>query len=169
MTTTLSAVNVRRRLATAALLLAVPTLTSCTVNFDEQTDKVYNPSVGVDDRSGEVEVLNALIVSGGTGSGTVVATLVNEDQTTADQLKSVAGEGADAALKVTPGGATTVPAAGLLNLAAQGRIFARGPEVVPGNFVSITFTFQRAKAITVDVPVVDNSGTTYSGVPLPPG
>jgi hypothetical protein len=163
-------VNVRRRLASAVLLLAaVPTLSSCTVNFDEQTDKVYNPSAGVDDRSGEVDVLNALIVSGADGSGTVCATLVNENQTTPDRLRGVAGQGTDTSLKVTPGGATAVPAGGLLNLASQGRIFARGARVVPGNFVSITFTFQRAKAITVDVPVVSNAGTTYSGVTLPTG
>ena len=168
MSTTLGAVNVRRRLASAALLLAVPTLTSCTVNFDEQTDKVYNPSVGVDDRSGEVDVLNALIVSGADGSGTICATLVNEDQLRADQLKGVAGQGQDASIKVTPGGPTALAPGGLLNLAAQGRVFARGDKVVPGNFVSITFTFQNAKAITVDAPVVDNSGTTYSGVTLPP-
>jgi hypothetical protein len=69
-TTTLGAVNVRRRLATAALLLAVPALSSCSVSFGAQTDQVYNPSAGVDDRSGSVDVLNALVVSGAAGSGT---------------------------------------------------------------------------------------------------
>ena len=168
MTTRLSAVNVRRSLASAVLLLAVTGLSSCTVNFGEQTDKVYNPSAGVDDRSGSVDVLNALVVSGTTGSGAVIATLVNNDQQRPDALRGVAGSGSDASLKVTPGGATTIPAGGLLNLATDGRIAIRGARVAPGNFVTITFTFARAQAITVQAPVVANS-SEYAGVKVPTG
>jgi hypothetical protein len=40
MTTTLSAVNVRRRLASVVLVLAVPALSSCAVSFGAQTDQV---------------------------------------------------------------------------------------------------------------------------------
>jgi hypothetical protein len=165
-TTTLVAVNVRRRLALAALPLAVPVLSSCTVNFDAQTDQVYNPSAGVDDRSGEVDVLNALVVSGGEGSGTVVATLVNNDQARADKLRSVSGAGADASVKVTPGGDTDIANGGLLNLAEDGRIVVRGEQVVPGGIVTLRFTFDRAKAITVDAPVVPNTGA-YADVRVP--
>jgi hypothetical protein len=165
-TTTLVAVNVRRRIALAVLPLALPVLSSCTVNFNEQTDQVYNPSAGVDDRSGQVDVLNALVVSGGEGSGTVVATLVNNDQTRADKLRSVSGSGADASLKVTPGGATNIAAGGLLNLATDGRIVVRGDQVKPGGTVSLTFSFERAKAITVDAPVLPNTGA-YADVRVP--
>ena len=64
-----------------------------------QTDQVYNPAAGVDDRSGSVDVLNALVVSGSDGSGTVIASLVNNDQTHSDSLRSVAGAGADSSLR----------------------------------------------------------------------
>ncbi|MDX6300411.1 MAG: hypothetical protein QOF53_1625 [Nocardioidaceae bacterium] len=169
-TTRLAGVNARRRLAAVVLALAVPVLSSCTVNFGEQTDQPYNPSAGVDDRTGEVDVLNALVVSGAKGSGTVIATLVNNNQTKSDSLRGVSGAGSDSSVKVTPGGKTTIPPGGLLNLANDGRVFVRGARVVPGNFVSLTFTFQRARAITVDVPVLNaNSSTIYSGVTLPPG
>ncbi len=166
MTTTLVAVNVRRRLATAVLLLAVPVLSSCTVNFGAQTDQVYTPATGVNDRSGQVDVLNALVVSAGTGSGTVIATLVNNDQTRADRLRGITGAGADASVTVTPGGPTAIPAGGLLNLATAGRIVARGPQVVPGGIVTLRFAFDRAKAVTLDVPVVANTGA-YADVPVP--
>jgi hypothetical protein len=167
--TTLSAVNVRRRLAPAVLLLAAGGLTACDVNFDAQTDQVYNPSAGVDDRSGTVDVLNALVVSGAEGSGTVIATLVNNDQEKPDALGSIAGAGADSSLTVTPGGPTAIPNGGLLNLADQGRNFVRGDRIQAGAFVGLTFTFQRGKAITVQVPVVDASSATYAGVTLPTG
>lgn len=161
-------VNVRRGLAATVLALAVPVLSSCSGNFNAQTNQVYNPSVGVDDRSGSVDVLNALIVSGADGSGTVVATLVNNDLTNADTLKSVAGSGADASLKVTPGGTTAIPAGGLLNLATGGRIFVQGDRVKAGYFVEITFSFDRGQAITVKAPVVSSAGDEYADVTLPP-
>lgn len=164
--TRLRRVNVRRRLAPAVLLLAVPTLTSCAVNFNAQTDKVYNPTVGVDDRSGSVDVLNALVVSGATGSGAVVATLVNNDQTHPDKLTKVAGAGRDSSLTVTPGGTSDLGPNGLLNLATKGRITVTGDQVKPGSLVSLTFTFQRGKAITVQAPIVANTDE-YAGVTVP--
>jgi hypothetical protein len=160
-------VNVRRSIAAAAVLLAAPALSSCGVSFGAQTDQVYNPSVGVDDRSGQVDVLNALIVSGTNGSGTVVATLVNNDQQTDDTLKGVSGAGKDAGMTVKPGGDTTIPAGGLLNLATKGAVTIRGQRVVPGNFVTITFSFDRAQSVTLDVPVVSHSNPDYAGVKVP--
>ena len=159
--------NVRRSIAAAAVLLAAPALSSCGVSFGAQTDQVYNPSVGVDDRSGQVDVLNALIVSGTDGSGTVVATLVNNDQRTDDTLKGVSGAGKDAGMTVKPGGDTTIPAGGLLNLATKGAVTIRGQRVVPGNFVTITFSFDRAQSVTLDVPVVSHSNPDYAGVKVP--
>lgn len=159
--------NVRRSIAAAAVLLAAPALSSCGVSFGAQTDQVYNPSVGVDDRSGQVDVLNALIVSGTDGSGTVVATLVNNDQQTDDTLKGVSGAGKDAGMTVKPGGDTTIPAGGLLNLATKGAVTIRGQRVVPGNFVTITFSFDRAQSVALDVPVVSHSNPDYAGVKVP--
>jgi hypothetical protein len=160
-------VNVRRSIAAAAILLAVPALSACGVSFGAQTDQVYNPSVGVDDQSGEVDVLNALIVSGTNGSGTVVATLVNKNQQHDDTLKGVAGAGQDAGMTVQLGGDTKIPAGGLLNLATQGAVTARDKRIVPGYFVEITFSFDRAQAITLEVPVVPHSDPAYAGVKVP--
>lgn len=166
MSTTLIAVNVRRRLALAVLPLAVTALSSCSVSFDAQTDQVYNPSTGVDDRSGQVDVLNALVVSGEPGSGAVIATLVNNDEEQADSLEGVAGSGPDASVKVTPGGATDIANGGLLNLATDGQIAVRGEQVEAGAMVTLTFTFARAEAITVDAPVVTDTAE-YADVTLP--
>lgn len=165
-TTTLGAVIARRRLAAAALVLALPVLSSCSGNFHQQTNEVYNPAEGVDDRSGEVDVLNALVVSGQPGAGTVVATLVNNDQSTPDTLKGISGAASDG-LTVTPGGPTAIAQGGLLNLADRGKNFVKGDRVKPGYFVELTFTFDRGTAITVDAPVVDAAEPEYSSIPLP--
>jgi hypothetical protein len=160
-------VNVRRSIAAAAVVLAVPVLSSCGINFNAQTEQVYNPTAGVEDRSGEVDVLNALIVSGTDGSGTVIATLVNNDQVNEDTLKSVSGAGKDTNISVKMGGATTIPAGGFLNLATDGDITATGSEIVPGKFVDITFSFDRAQAVTLEVPVMSHDNPDYAEVKVP--
>ena len=70
--------SARRRLAAVALVLLVPLLGAC--GFGYQTDQVYQPSVGVNDRDGTVDVLGAVVVSSADGQGTFVASLVNKDQ-----------------------------------------------------------------------------------------
>ena len=167
MTTTLGAVTARRSLAAAVLLLATSVLSACGGNLHQQTTQVYNQAEGVDDRSGSVDVLNGLVVSGESGSGTVIATLVNNDQETEDTLKSVAGAGKDASMKVTPGGDTTIPAGGLLNLADSGRIFVEGERIKAGYFVTVTFSFDRSEAITVEVPVANATEPEFADVALP--
>ena len=159
--------NARRRLAVAAVLLVAPGISACGNGFSEQSDQIYNPSAGVDDRSGTVDVLNALIVSGTNGSGTVIASLVNNDQTKADTLRGVTGAGSDSGAKIKASGDTTIPAAGLLNLATQAQIEITEQRVVPGSLVEIRFTFARGQAITVRAPVVSSDDPTYSGITVP--
>ena len=57
--------NVRRSIVRAPVALTATalalTLSSC--GFEQPTDMVYNPAVGVNDQSGSVDVLNAVIVS----------------------------------------------------------------------------------------------------------
>ena len=161
--------NVRRCIAAATVLAAAPVLSSCGVSFGAPTDQVYNPSAGVDARDGAVDVLNALVVSGTDGSGTVIATLVNNDQVEADKLTGVAGAGPDNVLTVKVAGETTVPAGGLLNLAEQGAITARGKRIVPGNFVKVTFSFERAEPATLNIPVMSADNPDYADVKVPSG
>jgi hypothetical protein len=160
-------VDVRRSIAVAAALLAAPVTASCGVNFGAQTDQPYNPAVGVDDRSGSVDVLNALVVSRTPGSGTVVATLVNNDQQRNDTLRTIAGAGRDSSVTVKITGNKTIPAGGLLNLAKTGQAAAQGKQISPGKFVSLTFSFDRGQAVTVDAPVVSSNNPDYANIRTP--
>jgi hypothetical protein len=154
-------VNLRRSIAAAAVVLAAPMLASC--GFGAQTDQVYNASAGVDNRDGTVDVLNALIVSGRDGSGTVVAGLVNNDEQHDDALTGITGSG----LTVKGPSRTTIPAGGMVNLSTQGKYSAYGQNLVPGKFVTLTFTFERSQQVTLDVPVMSSSNPDYADVPLP--
>jgi hypothetical protein len=149
-----------RRVAIAALLLA-PTLAAC--GFNEQTDQVYQAAVGVNDRSGQVDILNALVVSGTDGSGTFAGTLVNKDQTTSDELDSVTGPG-----RTSPARTVAVPAGGVANLAESGAVTVKGSAISPGTFVTLTLAFSSGQSTTVKVPVVAATGD-YADVPLSGG
>src|SRR4051812_25970239 len=126
-----------RRLAAVAALLAVPALSSCGVNFSAQTDQVYTPAEGANDRSGDVDVLNALIVSDQEGTGRFIAGFSNnkdKEQT----LTGVTGLGVDQQVQFAlDGGDVTIPGYGFLQLADSdgGTVTATGDPVKAGYFV----------------------------------
>jgi hypothetical protein len=148
----------QRRLAIAALLLA-PALAAC--GFNAQTEKVYQPAVGVNDRDGTVDVLNAVIVSGTEGSGTFAGTFVNNDQENDDRLDSVSGPDVTASRRTI-----SVPAGEAVPPSEGGTISLTGDAIKPGSFVEVTFAFSSGQSTTLHVPVVEASGE-YADVPLP--
>ena len=150
---------IQRRVAIAALLLA-PALTAC--GFSEQTDQVYQPGVGVNDRSGQVDILNALIVSAADGSGTFAGTLVNKNTKDDDTLTGVSGSGITAPQQLS----IDVKAGDNVPLADSGEVALKGSAIKAGDFVSLTFSFSSGQTSTVKVPVVAATGD-YSAVPQP--
>jgi len=149
-------------MATTALVLMIPALAACGVNFKAQTDQVYTPAQAVNNRDGEVDVLGAAVVSAAPGSGTVVATLVNENLDEDDRLTGVTVAGTDATIKP---GEDVIPANGALNLAESGAVTAASDNIVSGHFVDVVFTFELAEAVTISVPVIPHA-SDYSDVPV---
>lgn len=135
---------------TVAALAAAPLLAGC--GFNVQTDHIYQPGVGVNDRAGAVDVLAAVVVADKAGQGTLLATLVNNNQSKADKLSSVSSPNAQ--VSATP---TNIPAEGSVNLAQTGGLQMTGTPT-PGGYVTVTFTFANAQAATLNVPVVDATG-----------
>lgn len=155
--------TLRTRLTQVALVLAVPALAACSTNFGAPTDQDYIAARGVNDRSGDVDVLNVVVVSDTEGTGTVVASLVN-NKTDEDTLTGVTVAGAEADIAdARKNGA--IPGGGLLNLGTTGAVTASSSDIEGGRFVEVVFTFQRAGAITVEAPVVPHEGD-YEDVPL---
>lgn len=148
----------------ATALLVVSALAGCSTNFGAPTDQVYVPTRGMSDRSGDVDVLNALVVSGTEGTGTVVATLVNNlDEP--DRLADVTIDGEST--QVAAGReAVEIAAGGHNNLGESGAVSAESESIVPGTFVELTFTFDNAESVSLQAPVVHAEGD-YKDVPLP--
>ena len=153
--------TLRTRLAQVAVLVTAPALASCSTSFGATTDQDYIPARGVNDRSGPVDVLNVLVVSETDGSGTVVASLVNNTRED-ESLNGVTVGGTEATVAQD---ARDIPVDGINNLGATGAVTATSSEIEEGSFVEVTFSFQNADAITVEAPVVPHEGD-YEDVPL---
>lgn len=149
---------VRRRLATLAMLLLIPSLGAC--GSGHQTDQVYQPGVGVNDRAGTVDVLGAVVVSGTDGSGTFVASLVNKDTEEPITLTSVTG---DSGLQVQLVSPVEVEQGSLVNLAEMGAVSVSGESIVAGGFARLTLTFDNGQKTEVNAPLVDRN-EEFSGV-----
>ena len=153
-------VTLRRSMAAAAVLLAAPALASC--GFNKPTDRVYTPSVGVNERSGSVDVLHALIVSESDGSGTMIAGLANNDTDESDTFTNLTGPG----VSTTGGGPVEIPAGGFVQLADEGGVPLEGDAIRAGTFVELTLSFERGESVTLEVPVVDRRGD-YADIETP--
>lgn len=156
--------------AAAAVLLAVPALAACGVNFDAQTDQYYTPTDGENNREGSVDVIHALIVSDTPGTGRLIAALAN-DEDADDTLTGVRGLEDDQSVEFTlEDGETTIPAGGVLQLADDdsAMVLVNGdPEAVAaGGYVRLAFTFENGEEAALNVPVFP-PGTDYADVELP--
>lgn len=137
-------------------------MTAC--GFNIQTDQIYQPGVGVENRSGTVDVLAAVVVSAKDGTGTFVATLVNNDQDKAITLERVQARDLNAQLAEP----IEIPADGLVNMADLGAIEITGSDVAAGGFARVTLEFSNGQDATVNAPIVSDAGD-YADVTLAGG
>lgn len=161
-----------RAAAAAALVLAVPTLAGCGMNF--ATDQVYTPAPGANDRAGDVDVLNAMIVSAEDGSGTLTVTLVNNEFLKGTDRADVSDELTEVGGEVSTGpnfAAVPIPSGGYVKFANTGvqdsqrdaaKVDRPGIKVAGdfavGDFVEVELTFANADPVTVQAPVLANNG-----------
>ena len=154
-----------RRLVALAGLVSAAALAACGTGVDAQTNEIYNPAVGVNDRGGGVDVLNLLAVANTDGTGTVSAALLNQGEES-DELTeiTVADEGEE--LTVDASGLPLELESGqLVNVEKDAEIYVE--DVHPGHFLTMDLTFANAEPVQLDVPVVERISPTdmYSSVP----
>lgn len=139
-------------LAVGALLLAAP-LSSC--GFDNATEREYTPAAGANNRDASVDVLNAVIVSAEEGSGTFVATFVNNDVSEDGTIEAMT-PGVDTA-RIDDFSPITVDPGGLVYLGAEGEegVAVEG-EFGPGATLPLTLQLSGGQVVEITVPVVSN-------------
>lgn len=140
----------RLALVVGALALAVPSVASCGFNY--ATDRENTIANGVSNKDGDVDVLNAVVVSSEEGSGTFIATLVNNlsDQTI---TLTTLGFGSNSTMAVAGFEPIAVPPHGAVNLADGQGIKVSG-DFSTGDFVSLSLTFDNGETADMKVNVV---------------
>jgi hypothetical protein len=173
----------RTAIALALLLVFAPLIAACGAGFEAQTNQVYQPAEGVNDRSGEVFVINALLVTDGTGTGTVVASLINQGSEP-DRLVAVVASATNGApldssdlgegLELLPQQPVQL-AAEVISVTATTDAAESGSEepagVEAGGFVTLQFQFERASVVELQVPVVakeSEHSDVYVDIPVSP-
>jgi hypothetical protein len=147
---------VRRRIAVLAVVLLVPALGACTY----QTNEVYQAAVGSNNRSGTVDILGAVIVSGSEGSGTFVTSLVNKDLEKPATLTSVTGP---SGVEVQVAKQVEVGPDDIVNFADLGAVSVKGEEVKAGGWIKLTLEFDTGQKTSLNTPIV-NRDEEYSEV-----
>ena len=137
----------RRQLAIAvgAVALAAP-LSSC--GFDYATDRPYTPGAATNDRSGQVDILGATVVSSEPGRGTLVVGFSNNSDSDENAVTGVTAEG----FEIEGFETVELPPQGYEQLGEQG-VEVTG-DYVAGNVLDLTFEFEDGEPITMEVPVV---------------
>lgn len=129
-------------------------LTGCVQDF--ATDRVNTVAAGASDRDATVDVLNAVIVSSEPGSGTFISSFSNNNVDEPVSFEVL--EGIDQAqLTAEEFAPVEIPAAGLVNLAAEGGVPVTG-DFEAGNFVPVSVQFSNGEQVQIDIPVYTNCG-----------
>ena len=147
----------RRSLALTAATVALITggLSSC--GFDYATDRDYTPAVGINDRSGVVQVHGAVVVSTEPGSGTFIASLSNsspDQEASMTEVGLIEGD-APAPAEFEP---VLIKPGGLVNLAEPPANIELTGEFAAGDFVEIAVGFDNGETVELEIPVVENRG-----------
>ena len=147
-------------LAIGLLLLAGP-LSAC--GFDYATDRINSITPGASNRDASVDVLGAVIVSSSDGSGTFIASFVNNDVDNDNTVDEIVGT--DQAQQVTAKDFSTITVGknSLVNLADATSPVKLTGQFSAGDYVPLRISFGSGESVELNVPVVTNCGT-YAGL-----
>lgn len=143
----------RRTTALAAFALVLtPVLSSC--GFNNATDRENTIAVGASDRSGQADVLAAVVVSAEDGTGVFIASLANNSLKEPISLTGVTGEG----ITVTGFSDVELPEGGFVNLAEGKSAIKVSGDFEAGNFIPVTLEFSNGEQISLKAQVRRNCG-----------
>lgn len=171
------------RIAAVAVVAALPLAAGCAAGKGAQTQKQYQPGVGSDNRDGHVYALNLLVVGDDNGDGTLVGTLINQQDCPDYVIEIQAVDNAGGGIETSPfppveeirtDCPVTAPDAGVALPSQEPAKFPddamfqlQADTVVPGTFITLTLRFAQAGELEIDVPVVAES-PIYDGVEVSP-
>ncbi len=160
--------RVSKALVAGLVAIALPALSACEASIHAQTQEPYTPGQGVWADTDGLRLRGVVAVAPEAGEATLVGTIFN-DGARADRLTRVAFRTGRANLGGRPvrlqaGGARVLGVDTTFGKATP--VALQGSALKPGLVVPMTFEFERAGSVTMDVLVVTNEGP-FATVPPP--
>lgn len=146
--------HLRRSLAllSGALLLSAP-LASC--GFDPATNRINTITPGATNRDASVDVLGAVVVSAEEGSGTFIASFVNNDLSEPATIEALEPQGETSA-QVVDFSPIEVEPNSLVNLAEDDQGVGVEGDFAAGDRLPMVVRLSSGDPVEIDVPVVPN-------------
>ena len=148
------AMHPRRSLAllSGAILLAAP-LSSC--GFDPATNRINTIAAGTNNRDASVDVLGAVVVSSEEGSGTFIASFVNNSTTEPASVDAMDSPGGEVTVQAESF-PVEIEAGSLVNLALDDQGVPLEGDFGAGDVIPLSLQLSGGDTLDIDVPVVPN-------------
>jgi hypothetical protein len=121
---------------------------------DAQTNQQYQAGVGANLRTGEVQLYNALAVDNGDGTATLSAVVVNTTDKTQKLDNATATATSDGDLVDVNIAPAIIGPHDSFNTGPAATVVFTGGTVEPGDYVTLTLSFDQAGDVTIEAPVV---------------
>lgn len=160
--------TLRHRATAGFAALAALALSGCAgTGVDAQTNARYQPGVGANVRTGEIQLFNALAVDNGNDTATVSVTILNTTSSAARLTSASARLSDGKALRVTTAPAI-IDSDETMSTGPAGAIIVEGPGAAAGTYADLTLKFSGGRTATVEAPIVART-EEYASVATTPG
>jgi hypothetical protein len=151
---------VRARVAASAGLAALLAIALAGCNFftPQSTLVPYDSSDGVSTRVGDVDILNAVVLSEDGVSGNLVFSALNSGADDVDLTVQYTSDGDKVTLEVPLEAGTT----GAIGFGDDGQLFLADIDTRPGGLLAVYFQYGDAQGRQLLVPVLDGALEEYA-------
>ena len=147
-----------RRLLTASIVLASGlTLAGCGTGLSAQTNAIYQPAVGANTHTGDVQLYNTVLVANPDGTYTLSAGLLNTtdtDQTLTGFSVAPLGESAGTPKPASTELPVVLKPNRLFTIGTLGQVIIEDSQLKPGDYADLTLSFATSGDVSIEAPIV---------------
>lgn len=160
-----------RRLTAASMILAASLgLSACGTGGGAATNQQYQPGIGANLRTGDVQLYNALLVAGSDDTLAFSAGVLNTtDSPQTLESVTITPLGGSGSVTADPATAVELAPRQLFTIGRAGELAGIDGATLPvGRYADVTLTFSDAGEVEISVPVVARNASYADVAETPP-
>lgn len=160
-----------RRLTAASMILAASLgLSACGTGGGAATNQQYQPGIGANLRTGDVQLYNALLVAGSDDTLAFSAGVLNTtDSPQTLESVTITPLGGSGSVTAEPAAAVELSPRQLFTVGRAGELAGIDGATLPvGRYADVTLTFSDAGEVEISVPVVARNASYADVAATPP-